>query len=265
MAILTYDVKEIDLDKLAAKAIRRRLEEHDKLKKNSIVRSVVKKQEGSLSGELTATESNLVKHKAVREELDSVLRDIEYIILPQYLVVPHRAAEQQQEDKEEYAPSSQNKTNKRKYDSGQQSNGGSLESTFVDSLNAEGDDGRKKRRKQKSDVDWEDPEFDKYYNGVKKNRAGQQARRRKWEELYGENANHLVKERRRKAAEKANKKNKKEDKKDNKSAKMSKRDEAAAAHPSWQAKVQQQKMMAQALSGNAAPVNKKIVFDDADD
>ena len=32
-------------------------------------------------------------------------------------------------------------------------------------------------------------------------------------------------------------------------------------HPSWQAKRQQQEMMAKALSGAGKPVNNKIVFD----
>ena len=88
----------------------------------------------------------------------------------------------------------------------------------------------------------------------KKNRAGQRERRKQWESMYGNNANHVIKE--------TKERDKKKREKKKLDTKVAQQDQL---HPSWAAKLNAKKSMSQAVSiaikgSNAA--TKKIVFDD---
>ncbi|KAI7854434.1 BUD22-domain-containing protein [Circinella umbellata] len=133
-----------------------------------------------------------------------------------------------------------------------------------------------KKKKVKSGLKWDDPDFDKYYHGEKKpNRMGQRYRRKLYEEKYGEEANHIKEAKESKTVKIIRGKRpvdastlpkRKPTHEKSKRDEKPKRDEQPKQnmeefHPSWQAKRQQQEMMAKALSGDAKPINKKIVFD----
>ncbi|KAI9489708.1 Bud-site selection protein [Zychaea mexicana] len=120
----------------------------------------------------------------------------------------------------------------------------------------------KKKKKTKSGLKWDDPNFDKYYHGEKKkNRMGQRERRKKLEELYGKEANH-IKEARKAKQHLGKKGNGKKSGDGAPSVKQqSPKQNVEEFHPSWQAKLKQQEMMAKALSGEGKPANNKIVFD----
>ncbi|KAG2174108.1 hypothetical protein INT43_004128 [Umbelopsis isabellina] len=161
------------------------------------------------------------------------------------------------------------------------------ESTFVGTLySGSGDDdeeeqeekvSKKKQKKSKSD-DWVDDKFDEIYGAPKKNRPGQRARREKWEKLYGEEAKHVKSELEAQKAREERKlarQLKKSASGGNKAPLGKKRTNASEPgkktesvpeqlHPSWEAKKQQQDLMAKALSGAGGLGNKKIVFEDSD-
>lgn len=84
------------------------------------------------------------------------------------------------------------------------------------------------------------------YGVKKKNRPGQQARRKMWEEKYGNAANHIVQQKQKQPKPKPHYRESKSERIDN-----------ANVHPSWEAKrkLKQQQLVAQ-------PQGKKIVFDD---
>ncbi|CAO3619448.1 unnamed protein product [Cunninghamella echinulata] len=125
---------------------------------------------------------------------------------------------------------------------------------------------KSKPTNKKISDDWEDPDFDKYYNGTdKKNRPGQRQRRQKWLALYGDDAKHVKEEKTKKHQRPKQHKDQKQQKSapSHSTGKNQQSQNVDEFHPSWQAKRQQQELMAKALSGNNNK-NNKIVFDDAD-
>ena len=90
-----------------------------------------------------------------------------------------------------------------------------------------------------------------------------------YEEKYGEEANHIKEAKETKAAKKSTGKrpvgastlSKGKSTHGKPKHDQQPKQNMEEFHPSWQAKRQQQEMMAKALSGAAKPVNNKIVFD----
>ncbi|KAI8363071.1 BUD22-domain-containing protein [Mortierella sp. GBAus27b] len=158
-------------------------------------------------------------------------------------------------------------------------------SMFVGSLNEDHSQKNKKDRNKKRDKnDWVDEKFDEIYGKAKKNRPGQQERRKQAEVKYGKEANHIKKaeeEARLREEKKAARKAKKEQSKSahaqgplGKQRKMGAGESAGQAtpspsqppvdptlHPSWVAKQSEKLAISAALT---AGKSNKIVFDDSD-
>ncbi|PIA19675.1 hypothetical protein COEREDRAFT_78978 [Coemansia reversa NRRL 1564] len=134
-------------------------------------------------------------------------------------------------------------------------------STFVGSLgdyvDSESDNGTTEtkregsKRKHADNYDYDeeaDQEFETIYNGkaATKNRPGQRARRKQYENMYGEEANHI----------KLSKKEKNHHSSAN-SSQPATAEKDEEVHPSWQAKRHEKELLEQAKSVKG----KKIVFD----
>ncbi|KAI8149465.1 hypothetical protein BJV82DRAFT_685692 [Fennellomyces sp. T-0311] len=249
-----HDVlKALDLDALTERSLRNKILKHEELGQNEVVKSASALAEPATP----ATEANqvmldisarLLRHKAVQEQFTKLIGSIKFIMDP--TAPEHKQKRQQTAGKKR--KSDEPKTGTQNYTSS---------SMFVESLaGGSGGQERPKPKKNKSGLEWEDPDFDKYYLGEEKkkpNRMGQRNRRKLFEEQYGKEANHIKEAR--KARQHLGKKGAKKDTKDKPAPKPKQNMEEF--HPSWQAKRQQQEMMAAALSGSAKPANKKIVFD----
>ncbi|ORY91304.1 hypothetical protein BCR43DRAFT_103548 [Syncephalastrum racemosum] len=197
---------------------------------------------------LDSLQSRVLNQKKVRDEIVVCLNKLESVVkstsdaASKKRAITDDNAEQKDEQTEQPKKQRRTDTNEGQFDV--------AASMFVGSLNQESKP-RKKTASKKDSTDWIDPNFDAIYNGeVKKNRPGQAARRKKAEELYGEEANHLKKEREKKAEE---------SKYFGKKPQQQKQPLGEDAHPSWAAKRKQQEAMSKALSGDA-PSGNKVVF-----
>lgn len=88
---------------------------------------------------------------------------------------------------------------------------------------------------------------------------------RQWEEMYGREANHIVKEFEKREEKRLQNPDYKPKKKPA-PPKLQKHQQptfSEPVHPSWEAKKQQEEIMSKALSGKGL-ANNKIVFDDSD-
>ncbi|CAO3600237.1 unnamed protein product [Absidia cylindrospora] len=287
-------IKTIDMEPLTEKVLNNFIRKNSTLKKDDTISSLLSTSASTSSStkeEATSTNDNkalisniearLLGNKALTEPLKKSIGEIEMLLL---------GPEQRKlamENKRKAAATEQNASTKRPKSHDTPSSSFSSSSLFMESLGGGGDGDQqqqqsKKEKKNLSSTDWEDPEFDKYYNGKgaseKANRPGQSQRRRKWEAIHGEKAKHLIEGKLSSRDQRDAKKQKKEayrgiGRNDNSkqpsnmhgdSDMKNKKEEENLEefHPSWQAKRQQQEMMAKALSGKAA--GNKIVFDDMD-
>ncbi|KAF7727229.1 hypothetical protein EC973_007841 [Apophysomyces ossiformis] len=256
------EIAKANLHTLAIKTLRNKIMKHPKLKKAdpvmSAVNSVCSKESKAESNDhdiqlKSNVEARLLAQKVTKEEIEKMLKEIETIALGTHTKKPEDGKRKMDDEDVEQK--------KRQRVSG--------ESTFLDSIASAGveekQNEKKKRESQKlkkADLNWQDPDFDKFYGNEKKNRAGQRQRRKKWEALYGNKAKHLEEEKSKREQQKIMELVKKKSKPAAK-AKSAEKEQPAFMHPSWQAKRQQQEMIAKAMSGQTT--NKKIVFDDDDD
>ncbi|KAI8375977.1 uncharacterized protein BYT42DRAFT_572965 [Radiomyces spectabilis] len=202
-------------------------------------------------------ETRLLASKLVQQDIAKLLQEMEAIIIGRP-AKPAKDGRKETQQKEGSASTGEKRKDRQSGDP----------SMFVSSLqgtaNSSGDEAGKKRAKKDNprSTDWVDPDFDKYYKGIeKKNRPGQRARRQKWEEMYGDKAKHVQAEREK--DQKAREEKAKQQVKNKSQKPQIMAEDMETFHPSWQAKRQQQEMMAKALSGQGG-ANKKIVFDDTD-
>ncbi|CAO3616351.1 unnamed protein product [Cunninghamella blakesleeana] len=263
-------LKDIDMEALAEKTFRKRIQKNKTLNKDDNLNSILSSTSSTINEEngnddddkktnIKAVEDRLLSSKILSDGLKKNIQELELIILG-----PSQKKIAIDAKRKAKAEASSETTKKRKTD--ETKNG--TDSLFMDSLadsdNDDDDNNKKKEsRVHKASDDWEDPDFDKYYNGnEKKNRPGQRQRRQKWLAVYGDDAKHVVEEKDKRKHQ--NKQNKQKPKSTPQSKDKNKQPQNPEEfHPSWQAKRQQQEMMSKALSGNAKN-NNKIVFDDAD-
>ncbi|ORZ24352.1 hypothetical protein BCR42DRAFT_402755 [Absidia repens] len=300
-------IKMIDMKPLTEKVLNNFIRKNSTLKKDDTITSLLSSstatsstttvdtnEEATSSNDNKALISNiearLLGNKALTEPLKKSIGEIEMLLLgPEERKLA-------MENKRKAVATEQQTSTKRPKSHDTPSSSFSSTSLFMESLGNDDDDDQqqhsdkkeksKKEKKNLASTDWEDPEFDKYYNGKgaseKTNRPGQSQRRRKWEAIHGDKAKHLVEGKLSSRDQRDAKKQKKDayrgiGKKDNSKQslnnnnmhggsdmknKKKEEENLEEFHPSWQAKRQQQEMMAKALSGKAA--GNKIVFDDMD-
>lgn len=232
------------------KTLRRKISKHPTLKRVDTLNQgdEIEPQNDLDKKTLDSLQSRVLNQKKVRDEIVVCLNKLESVVKSPVDTASKKRAttddEAEQKDGGEEQPAKQRRTD---------NNGERFDvaaSMFVGSLNQDSRP-RKKIAPKKDSADWVDPNFDAYYKGeVKKNRPGQAARRKKAEELYGEEANHLKKEREKRAEE---------SKYFGKKPPQQKQPLGEDAHPSWAAKRKQQEAMSKALSGDA-PSGNKVVF-----
>ncbi|KAI9302269.1 hypothetical protein BJ944DRAFT_270193 [Cunninghamella echinulata] len=298
-------LKTIDMEKLTKKILEKYIQKNATLKQDDTLKSILsttttttaaaatavakkeKEDEKEKEGEdekeddqktyRSNVEARLLSNKLLVDTLKINITELELIVLgPSQKKAAIESKRKAETQKTTTAP--------KKIKTKETSDGSS--SLFMETLADENDedeeqnDSDKDNHAQKEDIiktklkptnkkisdDWEDPDFDKYYNGTdKKNRPGQRQRRQKWLALYGDEAKHVKEEK----TKKHQRPKQQRDQKQQKSApshskgKNQQSQNVDEFHPSWQAKRQQQELMAKALSGNNNK-NNKIVFDDAD-
>ncbi|KAI9322272.1 hypothetical protein BX666DRAFT_2022772 [Dichotomocladium elegans] len=272
-------LKLIHVDTLAEKTLRNKVLKHSELKQHTIVTEVLPAAPESNTNHeemstdekvmISTIESRVLGHKPAQATISKLLDEILNVIRP-----PPKT--QSTLDGNTKKRVSQDHSSKRHAKhTGGEDHGLTASSAFVESLNVGEDRSRKKRHKANGDY-YDDKEFDRIYNGKKKkNRMGQKARRQLNEQQYGRDAIHL--QRKRDETRLLKKKAKGHHGKLGASGaapppRQSREDHRGGSgllkpeefHPSWQAKRQEQEMIAKALSGGGASANKKIVFDDSD-
>ncbi|KAI8340825.1 hypothetical protein BC941DRAFT_418276 [Chlamydoabsidia padenii] len=283
-------IKNINLEPLEEKALSNMIRKNTTLKKDHILSSILtnstptptttatentKESATSVSDDnknlINDVEARLLGNKALNEPLKKSVLEIEMLLVPEQRKVKRKiaAAEQQASNNKRPKPTSARTSSS--------SSSSSSSSLFMESLGGD----KPKNTKGTPSTNWEDPDFEKYYNGgtpEKQNRPGQNQRRMKWEAIHGKKAKHIasgkesVNETRSKkhqskqrqlSSSNGHSDNKRPFNKPSQGNNVKKVEENFEEfHPSWQAKRQQQEMMAKALSGSGAG-NNKIVFDDA--
>ncbi|KAI8378886.1 hypothetical protein EDC96DRAFT_551091 [Choanephora cucurbitarum] len=246
-------IKALDLDSMVEKTIKSKLQKNSKLKSQELIKELVQNlnKTPAVDQATQNIESRLISNSVVSSEIATMIHAFEAIMFGDNQKIEKRQAEEEkrkkaEENRKRKAEEKEKEQKKRKT---------AVESEFMETLNSDQED------------EEEDEEFKQIYEGKKKpNRAGQQQRRKKWEEMYGREANHIAsayKKREEKRLADPNYRPKKP-KAAAKPTPKPKPTTAEPVHPSWEAKRLQEEMMSKALSGKAPAANNKIVFDDSD-
>ncbi|KAI8876104.1 hypothetical protein K501DRAFT_289062 [Backusella circina FSU 941] len=247
-------LKNINLETLAEKSLKSKLQKNATLKNEELIKDVVeniKLEKLTLSCEQSTQniEARILSQKVVMDEFTKIISECSTIVKGNQEKVNKMREDQRKKrvDKIEKKRKAEEEAANPQKKKSHVAKG--ISSEFIESLGGN---------------DWEDPEFEKIYHGEKKNRQGQRQRRKQWEEKYGRDANHIKKEYEKREEKRAAN----PDYRPKKKSEPKKQTGPAAAvtasepvHPSWQAKRIQEEIMSKALSGKGTS-NNKIVFED---
>ncbi|KAG1448329.1 hypothetical protein G6F56_008973 [Rhizopus delemar] len=247
-------LKHVDLEHLTEKKIKSIIQKNNALKNEELVKELIENIEiKNVYAEdidkvlLSNVEARLLSHKAIIAESQSIIHSFNSTLRGDAEKIEKKKAETQEKKRKAEIEKAKEEEEKNGSNNKRQKTDNKSEksSKFMDSLGA--------------DDEKNDENFQKIYEGEKKpNRVGQRQRRKKWEELYGRKANHVV-------AGYQKREEKRLANPDYKPKKIVSPVKSSApaepVHPSWEAKRQQQEMMSKALSGKSSS-NNKIVFDD---
>lgn len=241
------------MTKAAEQALMQRLKESKFLQQNSIFNSSSNPPPSTDSSD-GSVEFPLKDSKPFQEFLDCTLVDLEVYLKAMDESIPRSALSADLDRR--------NQLLKRKREQNMQQMAGEKdegEGEDDEEISSEynGDDGYQSSSSSSSFGDPFDGDdgYEALEKGKKKNRPGQQARRQKWEQLYGQQANHLQQQqqqqqRNRQPAHR-------------RSGQQPEQPVPESLHPSWEAKRRQRELMKGASSSTTT--GTKILFGDDDD